>query len=66
VADPPSAGAAGTPAEPAAQTEEKTSDWFAPRKSAAPKAGSAGGGANGQRQRAALPGVAVQGGPDDP
>ncbi|MEV5342501.1 hypothetical protein AB0K93_29055 [Streptomyces sp. NPDC052676] len=34
------------PAEPAAQAEEKTSDWFAPRKSAAPKGGQAGGSGN--------------------
>ncbi|MGW2462842.1 hypothetical protein ACWC2M_28080 [Streptomyces sp. NPDC001761] len=47
VADGPSAGAAEAPAEPAAQAEEKTSDWFAPRKSGAPKGGPGGGGANG-------------------
>ncbi|MFD7883392.1 hypothetical protein ACFV3N_13255 [Streptomyces bauhiniae] len=34
-------------AEPAPQAEEKTSDWFAPRKSGAPKGGSGGGGTNG-------------------
>ncbi|WBO64051.1 hypothetical protein [Streptomyces camelliae] len=41
------ASAADTPAEPAAQAEEKTSDWFAPRKSSAPKGGPGGGGTNG-------------------
>ncbi|MET8771076.1 hypothetical protein [Streptomyces sp. NPDC004658] len=46
-ADRPSAGAAEPPAEPAAQAEEKTSDWFAPRKSGAPKGGPGGGGTNG-------------------
>ncbi|MEU9988395.1 hypothetical protein AB0E10_16680 [Streptomyces sp. NPDC048045] len=35
------------PAEPAAQGEEKTSDWFAPRKSGAPKGGPGGSGTNG-------------------
>ncbi|MFI2201472.1 hypothetical protein ACH47Z_12015 [Streptomyces sp. NPDC020192] len=39
--------AAEAPAEPAAQAEEKTSDWFAPRKSSAPKGGPGGGGTNG-------------------
>ncbi|MEV6052394.1 hypothetical protein [Streptomyces sp. NPDC052107] len=39
--------AAEPPAEPAAQGEEKTSDWFAPRKSSAGKAGPGGGGTNG-------------------
>ncbi|MEU6771241.1 hypothetical protein [Streptomyces sp. NPDC046759] len=34
-------------AEPAAQAEDKTSDWFAPRKSSAPKGGPSGGGTNG-------------------
>ncbi|MFE9358951.1 hypothetical protein ACFYPB_33340 [Streptomyces olivaceoviridis] len=47
VADRPTAGAAEAPAEPAAQAEEKTSDWFAPRKSGAPKGGPGGGGTNG-------------------
>ncbi|MFE1339390.1 hypothetical protein ACFW6K_17125 [Streptomyces sp. NPDC058733] len=46
-----SAPAAEAPAESAPQTEERpTSDWFAPRKSAAPKGGqaaAAGNGANG-------------------
>ncbi|WP_225827270.1 hypothetical protein [Streptomyces naphthomycinicus] len=41
------AGAAEAPAEPAAQTDEKASDWFAPRKSGAPKGGPGGGGTNG-------------------
>ncbi|MFF4715503.1 hypothetical protein ACFY2V_29550 [Streptomyces eurythermus] len=40
-------GSAEVPAEPAGQTEEKTSDWFAPRKSGAPKGGPGGGGTNG-------------------
>ncbi|MER6069777.1 hypothetical protein ABT187_13190 [Streptomyces sp. NPDC001817] len=42
--------APGTPepsAEPAAQAEDKTSDWFAPRKSSAGKGGPGGGGTNG-------------------
>ncbi|AGS71631.1 hypothetical protein [Streptomyces collinus] len=49
----PSAPAAAPPAapepaaEPAAQAEEKTSDWFAPRKSGTPKGGQGGGGTNG-------------------
>ncbi|MGW0881175.1 hypothetical protein [Streptomyces sp. NPDC002671] len=51
-ADAPAAPAAPTatvepPAEPAAQTDEKASDWFAPRKSGAPKGGQGGGGTNG-------------------
>ncbi|MFF9602703.1 hypothetical protein ACF1GY_10520 [Streptomyces sp. NPDC014684] len=46
------APAAETPAEPAPQAEEKTSDWFAPRKSSAPKGGPGDGGTNG----AGLPG----------
>ncbi|MBL1110080.1 hypothetical protein JK361_36895 [Streptomyces sp. 5-8] len=49
-ADPAPAGPAGTtdaPAEPAAQAEEKASDWFAPRKSSAPKGGPGAGGTNG-------------------
>ncbi|MEW2255345.1 hypothetical protein [Streptomyces sp. NPDC047869] len=41
---------AETPAEPAPQAEEKTSDWFAPRKSSAPKGGPGGGGTNGSGQ----------------
>ncbi|MGW3204540.1 hypothetical protein [Streptomyces sp. NPDC001135] len=40
-------GTAEPAAEPAAQAEEKTSDWFAPRKSGAGKGGPAGGGTNG-------------------
>ncbi|WP_329545673.1 hypothetical protein OG548_15260 [Streptomyces sp. NBC_01356] len=44
------AGAAPAPA--AAAAEEKTSDWFAPRKSGAPKGGPGGGSTNG----AGLPG----------
>ncbi|MEW2290040.1 hypothetical protein [Streptomyces sp. NPDC047841] len=47
VADGPSAGAAEAPAGPDGQPGEKTSDWFAPRKSGAPKGGPGGGGANG-------------------
>ncbi|QTE00687.1 hypothetical protein S1361_25365 [Streptomyces cyanogenus] len=43
----PAGAAADAPAEPAAQAEEKASDWFAPRKSSAPKAGPGGGGTNG-------------------
>ncbi|MFI5973995.1 hypothetical protein [Streptomyces sp. NPDC051452] len=35
------------PAEPASPAEEKTSDWFAPRKSGSGKGGPAGGGTNG-------------------
>ncbi|MFF9374431.1 hypothetical protein ACF1BB_07785 [Streptomyces griseoluteus] len=44
-------------AEPAPQAEEKTSDWFAPRKGGAPKGGSAGGGTNG----AGMPGGSAAG-----
>ncbi|MFI9807262.1 hypothetical protein ACIHEJ_23360 [Streptomyces sp. NPDC052301] len=40
-------GTTEPPAEPAAPAEEKTSDWFAPRKSSAPKGGPGGGGTNG-------------------
>ncbi|MFG2353947.1 hypothetical protein [Streptomyces sp. NPDC048521] len=40
-------GTAEAPAEPAAQAEEKTSDWFAPRKSGPGKGGPGGGGTNG-------------------
>ncbi|WP_030614860.1 hypothetical protein [Streptomyces achromogenes] len=40
-------GTAEVPAEPAGPAEEKTSDWFAPRKSGAPKGGPGGGGTNG-------------------
>ncbi|MGW8700981.1 hypothetical protein ACWGOK_29355 [Streptomyces eurythermus] len=40
-------GTAEAPAEPAGQAEEKTSDWFAPRKSGGPKGGPGGGGTNG-------------------
>ncbi|OLZ67213.1 hypothetical protein AV521_25520 [Streptomyces sp. IMTB 2501] len=39
--------AAEAPAEAAAQAEEKTSDWFAPRKSGGGKGGPGGGGTNG-------------------
>jgi len=54
-AEAPAPGAATTtgtveppaPAEPAPQGEDKTSDWFAPRKSGAPKGGPGGGPANG-------------------
>ncbi|MFF7353132.1 MULTISPECIES: membrane protein [Streptomyces] len=41
------AAAAEAAAEPAAQAEEKTSDWFAPRKSTAGKGGPGGAGTNG-------------------
>ncbi|UFR02522.1 hypothetical protein KBP30_15620 [Streptomyces sp. Go40/10] len=43
----PAAAASEAPAESGAQAEEKTSDWFAPRKSSAPKGGPGGGGTNG-------------------
>ncbi|MEV0173442.1 hypothetical protein AB0I00_20290 [Streptomyces sp. NPDC050803] len=43
---------AEAPAEPAAAAEDKTSDWFAPRKSSAPKPDQGGGQSNG----AGLPG----------
>ncbi|ANP49263.1 hypothetical protein [Streptomyces griseochromogenes] len=43
----PPKSAAEPPAEPGPQAEEKTSDWFAPRKSGAPKGGPGGGGPNG-------------------
>ncbi|MGQ5635283.1 MULTISPECIES: hypothetical protein [unclassified Streptomyces] len=46
-ADRTAAPAAEAPAEPGGQGEEKTSDWFAPRKSAAAKGGPGGGGTNG-------------------
>lgn len=42
-----STGTVEPAAEPAPQAEEKTSDWFAPRKSGAPKGGQGGGGTNG-------------------
>ncbi|GGX57012.1 hypothetical protein [Streptomyces minutiscleroticus] len=48
----PAAAPAPAPAAPAAPAEEKTSDWFAPRKPSAPKGGPGGGGTNG----AGLPG----------
>ena len=47
-----STGTVEPPAEPTAQAEEKTSDWFAPRKSSAPKGGQGGASTNG----AGLPG----------
>ncbi|MEV4336269.1 hypothetical protein [Streptomyces sp. NPDC049590] len=43
----PATGPAEAPAESAGQAEDKTSDWFAPRKSGAPKGGPGGGGTNG-------------------
>ncbi|MFE6173382.1 hypothetical protein [Streptomyces sp. NPDC056464] len=46
-------GIAEPPAEPSAQAEEKTSDWFAPRKSAPGKGGQGGAPTNG----AGLPGA---------
>ncbi|MEU1408416.1 hypothetical protein ABZ471_40015 [Streptomyces sp. NPDC005728] len=42
-----STGTGEAPAEPAPQAGEKTSDWFAPRKSGAPKGGPGGAGPNG-------------------
>ncbi|MFJ5028566.1 hypothetical protein ACIQB5_10765 [Streptomyces sp. NPDC088560] len=39
--------AAEAPAAPPAQADEKASDWFAPRKSSAPKGGPGGGGTQG-------------------
>ncbi|MEU5635834.1 hypothetical protein ACH47C_21795 [Streptomyces rishiriensis] len=45
------------PADPAAGAEDKTSDWFAPRKSAPGKPGQSGGGTNG----AGLPGGSAAG-----
>ncbi|MFH8769141.1 hypothetical protein [Streptomyces sp. NPDC017958] len=42
-----SAGTVAPPVEPAPQAEEKPSDWFAPRKSGAPKGGPGAGGTNG-------------------
>ncbi|MFF5017186.1 hypothetical protein [Streptomyces sp. NPDC001165] len=42
-----STGTVEPPAEPASQAEEKRSDWFAPRKSGAPKGGPGAGGTNG-------------------
>ncbi|MEU6671604.1 hypothetical protein [Streptomyces sp. NPDC046727] len=56
------AAPAQTPAEPAAQAEEKTSDWFAPRKSGAGKGGPAGGGTNG----AGIPGGSAASGAPGP
>jgi hypothetical protein len=47
------------PAEPAQQGEDKTSDWFAPRKSGPAKGGQGGGGTNG----AGLPGGSGAGAP---
>ncbi|MGJ5753560.1 hypothetical protein FB563_1696 [Streptomyces puniciscabiei] len=46
-ADRSATGSVEPPAEPAAQAEEKTSDWFAPRKSSGGKAAPATGGTNG-------------------
>ncbi|MFI1072262.1 hypothetical protein [Streptomyces puniciscabiei] len=46
-ADGPATGSVEPPAEPAAQAEEKTSDWFAPRKSSGGKGAPATGGTNG-------------------
>ncbi|MGW2742503.1 hypothetical protein [Streptomyces sp. NPDC001450] len=42
-----STGTVEPPAEPTPQAEEKASDWFAPRKSGAPKGGPGAGGTNG-------------------
>ncbi|MET8025671.1 hypothetical protein [Streptomyces avermitilis] len=44
---PPGSAAPAGPAAPAAPAEEKTSDWFAPRKSGAPKGQPGGGSTNG-------------------
>ncbi|MDG9716446.1 hypothetical protein [Streptomyces sp. DH24] len=41
------AASAAPPAAPGPQAEEKTSDWFAPRKSVSPKGGQGAGAANG-------------------
>ncbi|MQY34974.1 hypothetical protein SRB17_29460 [Streptomyces sp. RB17] len=46
-ADRTAPSAAESPAEPGVPAEEKTSDWFAPRKSSPGKAGPGGGGTNG-------------------
>ncbi|MFE7269493.1 hypothetical protein [Streptomyces sp. NPDC057623] len=54
-----STGTVEPPAEPAAQAGEKTSDWFAPRKSGAPKGGQGGPPSNG----AGLPGGSGPAGP---
>lgn len=51
-ASPGAPASAGSPAGAPAAAEEKTSDWFAPRKSGAPKGGPGGGSTNG----AGLPG----------
>ncbi|MER5937780.1 hypothetical protein ABT121_10715 [Streptomyces sp. NPDC001928] len=56
-ATPPTAGPVEPPAEPAAQAGEKTSDWFAPRKSSGGKGGQGGPATNG----AGLPGGSVPG-----
>ncbi|MCF1598609.1 hypothetical protein L0P92_34435 [Streptomyces muensis] len=45
-----STGTVEPPAEPTAQAGEKTSDWFAPRKSGAPKGGQGGAPSNGAGQ----------------
>lgn len=54
-----STGAVEPPAEPTGQAGEKTSDWFAPRKSSAGKGGQGGPSTNG----AGLPGGSGAGGP---
>ncbi|MGW3146700.1 hypothetical protein ACWDG1_18825 [Streptomyces sp. NPDC001177] len=54
---PKSAGSVEPSGEPAVAAEEKTSDWFAPRKSGAGKGGPAGGGTNG----AGIPGGSATG-----
>ncbi|MFC5659866.1 hypothetical protein [Streptomyces nogalater] len=59
-------GTAEAPAEPAGQTEEKTSDWFAPRKSGAPKGGPGGGGTNGAGIAGGSAGPAPASGPAGP
>ncbi|MFE9446971.1 hypothetical protein [Streptomyces sp. NPDC006739] len=61
----PTAMATGTfeaPAESGAQGDEKTSDWFAPRKSGPAKGGQGAGGTNG----AAVPGGSPSGAPAAP
>ncbi|MFD8391583.1 hypothetical protein ACFV2N_20900 [Streptomyces sp. NPDC059680] len=52
-ADRTATGPAESPADPAAQAEEKTSDWFAPRKSSGGKGAPGSGGTNG----AGIPGA---------
>lgn len=53
------APAAAQPGDQPGGSDEKTSDWFAPRKSGAPKGGQGGGSTNG----AGLPGASAPSGP---